>query len=78
LSFNATEDTLTKHFSKYGTVVNAKVPKRPNGQSKGIAFIEFESHKEAQNALNKENGKEFDGRALKINFSGEPPAEREG
>jgi len=74
LSFNATEDTLGEHFSKYGEVVNVKVPKRPNGQSKGIAFIEFSTHKEAKAALDKENGKDFDGRALKINFSGEPPA----
>jgi nucleolin len=54
------------------------VPKRPNGQSKGIAFVEFATHKDAKKALDKENGKDFDGRALKINFSGEAPAPREG
>lgn len=78
MSFNATEDSLADHFSKYGEVTNVKVPKRPNGQSKGIAFIEFSSHKEAKKALENENGSDFDGRPLKLNFSGEAPAPRDG
>ena len=48
---------------------------RPDGTSKGIAFVEFSSHAEAKKAMLAENGKALEGRNLKVNFSGDPPAE---
>ena len=50
-----------------------KLPQN-NGRVKGFAFVEFGSHKDAQAALNGLNGKELEGRAIRINFSGGKPA----
>ena len=69
MAFTVTEDTLRTHFKKYGKIVNVKVPQRPDGKSKGIAFIEFADSKTALKACNGENGKDLEQRALKINFS---------
>lgn len=46
---------------------------RPDGKSKGIAFVSFGSSKEATKALNGENGKDMDGRSLKIRYSADKP-----
>lgn len=72
LSFQIDEDTLASHFEKYGEITNIKIPQK-DGRSKGIAFIEFATSKIAKKALDGENGKQLDGRALKLNFSGEKP-----
>jgi len=73
ISFNTTEDSIRKAFSKFGKVTNLKLPYNPQGQPKGFAFVEFSSHNEAQKALDGQNGKDLDGRALRINFSGGAP-----
>jgi len=44
LAFSVSEDTCYDLFAKYGEVVNVKLPTRPDGTSKGIAFIEFSTH----------------------------------
>jgi len=36
--------------------------------SKGFAYINFETHESAKNALLKMNGKEIEGRQLKVDF----------
>ena len=46
---------------------------RPDGTSKGIAFVEFDSNKIAKKAIDAENGKSLEGRNLKVNFSSEKP-----
>ena len=52
------------------------MPQR-DGRPTGIAFIEFATPAEAKKAIDLENGAEFDGRNLKVNFSGDKPAPRE-
>jgi nucleolin len=52
------------------------MPQR-DGRPTGIAFIEFATPAEAKKAIDNENGAEFDGRNLKVNFSGDKPAPRE-
>lgn len=47
---------------------------RPDGTSKGIGFVEFATPKEAKKAMDAENGNNFEGRNLKVNFSGDKPA----
>jgi len=51
LSFKFDEDALYEHFGKYGEVTNVKLPRKPDGLSKGIAFIEFGSSKFAAKAI---------------------------
>ena len=68
LPFSTTEEGLGQHFAQAGTIESCKIiTDRATGRSKGFAFIEFSSDEEAQNAISKLNGVEFDGRALTVN-----------
>lgn len=40
---------------------------RDSGRSKGFGFVEMSSSSEAQSAIEKMNGQEFEGRALTVN-----------
>ena len=76
LSFQTSEDALRKRFLKHGTIVNFKRPQR-DGRPQGIAFIEYAKAADAKKAIDAENGVEFDGRTLKVNYSGDKPAPRD-
>ena len=68
LSFNTTEQELTQIFSEIGTVQSATVIEdRETGRSRGFGFIEMSSQAEGQNAIAQLDGKEIDGRNLKVN-----------
>jgi len=73
LAFSVVEDALYDLFAKYGEVTNVKLPTRPDGTSKGIAFVEFSTRGEAKKAIAGQNGKSLEGRNLKVNFSSEKP-----
>ena len=47
------------------------------GRPSGIAFIEFSKPSEAKKAMEAENGADLDGRALKVNYSGDKPTGRD-
>jgi cold-inducible RNA-binding protein len=67
ISWSSTEETLTAHFSQVGTVVEAKIiiDKR-TGRSKGFGFVTMSSPEEAQKAIAELEGKDLDGRTLKV------------
>jgi RNA recognition motif-containing protein len=68
LPFSATDQILIDTFSQVGTVASAKViTDRDTGRSKGFAFVEMSSDEEAQTAIEKFNGVDYDGRALVVN-----------
>jgi RNA recognition motif-containing protein len=68
LPFSATEQVLTDTFSQCGTVESAKViTDRDTGRSKGFAFVEMSSDAEAQEAISKFNGADYEGRAMTVN-----------
>lgn len=68
LSFQTTEDTLGASFAQAGTVVSAVIIKdKFSGQSKGFGFVEMSTEEEAQAAINMWDGKELDGRTVKVN-----------
>lgn len=67
LSFDSTEEGLRGLFEQFGTVHSAKViTDRDTGRSRGFGFVEMDSEA-ADAAIEALNGKEFDGRALKVN-----------
>ncbi len=55
-------------FGEIGTVESANlIEDRETGRSRGFAFVEMSSKEEGQNAISELNGKEIDGRELKVN-----------
>ena len=68
LGYSATDADLQQLFSAHGTVQSAQVINdRDTGRSKGFGFVEMTSSAEAEAAIAALNGKEHDGRALKVN-----------
>jgi RNA recognition motif-containing protein len=78
LPFSATDQILNDTFAQCGTVQSAKIiMDRDTGRSKGFGFVEMSTEAEAQDAISKFNGADYDGRALTVNEA-RPMAPREG
>ena len=68
LSFNTSNQDLSELFGTIGTVESANIIEdRETGRSRGFGFVEMASKEEGENAIQQLNGKEVDGRALKVN-----------
>jgi len=68
LSFKSTEDDVRNLFSQHGEVTDVHiVMDRETGRSRGFAFVEMANDAEAQAAIAALDGREMDGRALKVN-----------
>ncbi|GHU84231.1 hypothetical protein FACS189473_0930 [Spirochaetia bacterium] len=79
LSYNTTEDGLRNLFSEFGTVASAKIiADRDTGNSKGFGFIEMTTDEEANAAIEGTNGREFDGRQLRVNEAMDKPRRDRG
>lgn len=61
LNYDATQDELSELFSQFGTVKDVVVIPR-----KGFGFVEMSTTEEAEKAREELNGKDFMGRALRI------------
>lgn len=77
IPFSMSEDRLGEVFSEFGEVTNIKLPQQ-DGRPKGFGFVEFADHASAAKAIKSLASKEFDGRVLKLNFSGGKPPARDG
>ena len=78
LSYSVTDSNLSEMFSEHGTVKSAKViMDRDSGRSKGFAFVEMSDQAECQKAIDALNGKDLEGRALKVNESKPRPEGRD-
>ncbi len=68
LSFNTTEIAIQDLFSQFGTVSEVLLMQdKFTGRSRGFAFVTMSSDAEAQEAVNKANGQDLDGRQLTVN-----------
>lgn len=68
LSYQTTDQSLGAAFAAVGTVVSAIVIKdKFSGQSKGFGFVEMSTDEEASAAIQMWDGKELDGRTVKVN-----------
>ena len=68
LSFNTSTQDLTDLFAGLGTVESTNIIEdRVTGRSRGFGFIEMSTQAEGENAIAQLDGKEVDGRALKVN-----------
>jgi cold-inducible RNA-binding protein len=67
LSYSTTESKISEIFGELGEVVSVNlITDRMSGRSKGFAFVEMAEESAAQQAIAELNGKEMDGRALKV------------
>ncbi|HTH50371.1 MAG TPA: RNA-binding protein [Pyrinomonadaceae bacterium] len=68
ISFNTTNQDLTDLFGAAGTVTSANIIEdRETGRSRGFGFVEMGSQEDGEKAIAEINGKELDGRTLKVN-----------
>ncbi len=68
LPWSTTEAQLRDSFAEFGEVTSAKIIEdRETGRSRGFGFVEMESG--ADEAIQNLNGKEFDGRNIKVNVA---------
>jgi cold-inducible RNA-binding protein len=68
LSYNVTNESLSAMFAPFGTVDSAQViMDRDTNRSKGFGFVEMANVAEADAAIAALNGKDNDGRNLKVN-----------
>lgn len=67
LPFSTSEDRLREVFAQAGKVESAVVvTDRGTGRSRGFGFVEMSTSEEADQAVAKLNGKDLDGRLLKV------------
>jgi RNA recognition motif-containing protein len=67
LPFSATEESVRALFAPHGTIESlALISDRDTGRPRGFGFIEM-STADAATAMQALNGKDFEGRALKVN-----------
>ena len=77
LNYATTEDTLKNSFSSFGEVLSSVVIKdRFTEQSKGFGFVEMADDSAADAAIAAMNGKEIDGRRVRVNVAEDRPQTR--
>ena len=67
LNYATTDATLSELFGAIGEVVSVSViTDRMTGRPKGFAFVEMAENSEAQEAIDQLNGREVDGRTIRV------------
>jgi RNA recognition motif-containing protein len=61
LPYGTTDDEVRDLFSSYGTITEIKLI-----EGKGFGFVEMETQEDAENAKEKLDGYDFNGRTLKV------------
>ena len=78
IPYRTTEDELRTAFEEAGQVTSASIiMDRMTGRSRGFGFVEMADEAQAQAAIDRWDGKEFDGRMLSVSFArpqGDRPA----
>ena len=72
LPFHATEALISQRFATCGEVKTVDlVLDRISGQSRGFCFVEMATAEGAQNAISSLDGKDFEGRSLRVDVAQE-------
>jgi RNA recognition motif-containing protein len=70
LAFDTSSNDLQTLFAEAGTVENVSlIEDRETGRSRGFGFVEMSSKEEGAAAIDRFNGHELGGRALKVNIA---------
>jgi RNA recognition motif-containing protein len=68
LSFDTSKDDLQTMFAAAGKVESVSlIEDRETGRSRGFGFVEMSTKEEGAAAVDQFNGKDLDGRTLKVN-----------
>lgn len=68
LPFSFTSEKLKEAFSEFGAIEEATViTDKYSGRSRGFGFVTFANDEDAKKAIEAMNGKEVEGRELKVN-----------
>lgn len=74
LDFNTSRDEVQSLFSQIGSIRDVFLPTdRESGRPRGFAFVEYENEEDAAKAIEKFNGYELSGRALRVNAAEDRP-----
>lgn len=72
LAFATTREEIQSLFSEAGEIRDVVLPSdRHTGRPRGFAFVEYETEEEAQRAIDRFDGYELGGRALRVNAAQE-------
>jgi RNA recognition motif-containing protein len=67
LSYQTKEDKVREAFEQFGEVTSVKIIiDKMDGRSKGYGFVEMTSDEHAEEAINKLNETELDGRTIVV------------
>jgi len=66
LAYNVTEEDLKNEFEYYGNIVSVHLVKDKKGQSRGYAFIQFESSADLKEAYKDADGRKMNGRRILV------------
>lgn len=78
MSYSINDDSLAEIFSEFGDVLSSKVViDQFTGRSKGFGFIEMGDEEAKNAAISALNGKEVQGRQLKVNEAFDKPRRSE-
>lgn len=70
LPYSVGDADLQKMFSEFGAVTESKIiSDRDTGRSKGFGFVEMPNQTEGEEAIKQLNGREMDGRNIKVNVA---------
>ncbi len=68
LAYSVTDEDLQDMFAEFGEVASASVIiDRQTNKSKGFGFIEMPNNAEADGAIKALNGRQINGRPIKVN-----------
>jgi len=74
LDFNTTKTEVQTLFSEVGEIRDVFLPTdRESGRPRGFAFVEYANEADAAKAIEKFNGYQFSGRALRVNAAEDRP-----
>jgi len=75
LSFDTREEQIRELFAPIGEVLDVSIPAdRDTGRARGFAFVELATPKEAAAAIEQLNGRELDGRSIRVNGADDRPS----
>jgi len=75
LSWDTDDTSLRNAFESFGAVTEARVVvDRESGRSRGFGFVAFDASDAAQNAIAEMDGRELDGRNIRVNLADDKPA----